>query len=133
MTTMMTISAMDRIRKVRKINEALELLSWKTKRFLLHGSNALWCMCLHTLKLPRSCSSVSSQLVCVQRFTLCCALNKNRFGSFLVGQHEIINLRSRIVMPSGVHNGVRHLLGTLPPYKSSEQIVECWLIHANIT
>jgi hypothetical protein len=111
----------------------LSFLSWKTKRFLPRGSNALWCMCLHTLKLPRSCSSVSSQLVCVQRFTLCCALNKNRFGSFLVGQHEIINLYSRIVMPSGIHNGVRHLLGTLPPYKSSEQIVECWLIHANVT
>lgn len=89
-------------------------------------------MYLHTLKLPRSCSSLSSQLVCVQRFTLCCALGENRFGSSLAGQHEIISLHSRIVMLSGVRNGVRHLLGTLPSYRSSEQVAECWLIHTCI-
>lgn len=86
-------------------------------------------MYLHTLKLPRPCSSVSSRLVCVQRSTLSCALSRDRFGSFLAGQHEIINLDSRIVVPLGVRNGVRHLLGTLPSYISSEQIVEYWLIH----
>jgi hypothetical protein len=63
---------------------------------------------------------MSSRLVCVQRITLSCALSRGRFGSFLAGQHEIVSLHSRIVMPLGYHNGVRHLLGTLPSYISSE-------------
>lgn len=117
---MTTESSTSPIKRVRKNND---------DRFVMVSARADAQPCahsmnvMHTLKLPRTRSSASSQLVCVQRFTLCFALTKDRFGSLLVGLYEIISHQLRFWIPSGVQEQIR-VSARYTPVQSCKQTAQ---------